>query len=459
MQRKLENDRPLETDAAEPDSWANVPESAEAAQDLEVVSDDEMHVEPEGEPEESEATDEESEAVEDDSEAKEEWHKDAQANHPRPKFSLPKLAAEEQAIVDRWWKEMTPVYHKMKADILLARVIEFLDARPRLFPHLYLHDECLFELGGALRRQGQSAQYIELLKRLRVEQPQTYVECFGYYDNDIIKELTLTGRRTEIPAYFNYFKQYADVDPDNCHKLINWLAWVGYEEELMDIAKGVAIPMIDSPNVIGGDFTLEWVLLREYFPFFEIRDASAEAADKVRQAHQTHLPPGDEPISKSTIHHILKAVGQQPQGWVKDKPPKDKKSYLVDIYWDFIGFLHWEKRCSWVRAIYLADQLQKYFFREEKPQNPFDLREKILDVHIGTTCKVFFTIDGVRSMAFLQAVIHYADYLAYHQAPAPQTRDQVMESCRALFPKVVKAIEGGDSSLRLYPTFEAFCKP
>ena len=107
----------------------------------------------------------------------------------------------------------------------------------------------------------------------------------------------------------------------------------------------------------------------------------------------------------------------------------------------------------------MAESLQEYLFRDLKPHDPFDLRENVLEPHIAGRYQSFFCIDGPLALAFLQVVVHYADYLAHHQAPTRQTRDQVMESCQALYPMVAAAIEGGDSSLRLYPTFEALCKP
>ena len=240
---------------------------------------------------------------------------------------------------------------------------------------------------------------------------------------------------------------------------MNWLAWAGYEEELMDLTQAVALPLVAAPNGFGGSFAIEWVLLREYFPFFEVRDSSLEAAGNIRQAHQTLLPPGDKPVTLTRIHTILHTVGQMPRGWVKDKPPKDKNTYLNDVHWDFVGYLHWEKRCGWVKAIYLAQRWQDYFFRDDKAQNPFDLGTENLEVHLVRRCRRFFHLKGALALSFLQAMVHYADYLAYHQAPTPQTRDQVLESCRALYAKAAKAVEGGDSSLRLYPSLEEQIEP
>ena len=76
---------------------------------------------------------------------------------------------------------------------LLQRTLEFLEQQPRLFRHLYLHDEFLFELGGALARAGRLDDYLALLRRLRREQPDTYLQCFGYYDHDLIAEAIRSG--------------------------------------------------------------------------------------------------------------------------------------------------------------------------------------------------------------------------------------------------------------------------
>ena len=443
-----------EMNSAEPDEWTKLPDTLEPAPDRQESMDDEEPTPPTGESPSGESA-----SAIGVSQRTEESLPEPRAIHPRPKFTLPQLASAEQTIVNEWWKGTMPVYQKMNAAVLLARILGFLDSQPRLFPHLYLHEECLFELGAALRREGRTTEFLALLQRVREEQSPTYVECFGYYDTDLIEELTLAGRRSEIAACLNYFKQYSDDDPDNCAKLMNWLAWADYEEELMDLAKAVSFSLLTSPNVIAGDFAMAWLLSREYFPYFEARDASLHAAGRIRQAHQLLLPRESTPMTLAQIQTVLTKVGQLSRGWMNDNPPKDKNSYLNDLRWDYIGYLRRERRCGWVRAIFLANRLGDYFLRDGSRHYPFDLRAKELEAHMARHLRSYFHIDGTLALGFLQAVVQYAGYLEYHQAPTPQMRDQVLDSCRALYPKVVKEMEAGDAAARRYSTFEALCAP
>ena len=137
---------------------------------------------------------------------------------PQIDLTLPELTPEDQALVDAWWAKVEPLWTQEDWDAreIHRHVIAFLEAHPRLFVHLRLDDELIFTLGGEYARLREWGTYVQLLMRLRREQPQMYVRSHPYYDFDIIVELILQGRQAEVPAYFNFFKQYPDSDPDMC---------------------------------------------------------------------------------------------------------------------------------------------------------------------------------------------------------------------------------------------------
>ncbi len=70
--------------------------------------------------------------------------------YPQIDNSIPAISESEQAIVDEWWEGFSPIYRDRDADEMIRRIVGFMEEHPNLFLHLYLDEECLFELGAEL---------------------------------------------------------------------------------------------------------------------------------------------------------------------------------------------------------------------------------------------------------------------------------------------------------------------
>jgi hypothetical protein len=103
--------------AGEPDSWADLPESADVAPDCEEIQDDPERLEKEGESIAGESSSRASEAAAGHPGAPTGGLREIRPLHPRPQFILPELAPEEQAIVDGWWKATRPVLSRRHAGL------------------------------------------------------------------------------------------------------------------------------------------------------------------------------------------------------------------------------------------------------------------------------------------------------------------------------------------------------
>ena len=152
--------------------------------------------------------------------------------YPQIDKSFPEISEAEQAIVDEWWEEFRPFYMARDADELIRRIVGFMEEHSTLFIHLYLDEECLFELGAELARRGEYRRHAELLQRIRKEHPEVYIRSHGYYDRDIITELILNGQREEISQYFNFFKEYPDSHPDELSEIIDLLLSANCQDAL-----------------------------------------------------------------------------------------------------------------------------------------------------------------------------------------------------------------------------------
>jgi ribulose bisphosphate carboxylase small subunit len=120
--------------------------------------------------------------VEDEKESDEESrHEEESPCYPKVDMNLPELLPEQKALIDTWWRETKPYFKKNDADEMLRRVLRFMEDWPKLFVHLGLEHEFLFELGAELGRRRQWSWHAELLRRIRIEHPEMYVRAFSQF--------------------------------------------------------------------------------------------------------------------------------------------------------------------------------------------------------------------------------------------------------------------------------------
>jgi len=55
--------------------------------------------------------------------------------YPKPREELPDLPAEQQALVDAWWKDFKPLFRNPDVDEMIRRVVGFMEEYPELFVH------------------------------------------------------------------------------------------------------------------------------------------------------------------------------------------------------------------------------------------------------------------------------------------------------------------------------------
>ncbi len=377
--------------------------------------------------------------------------------YPQVDQTLPELSPEDQALVDQWWKDALPSYKELDADEMLSRVEGFLEAHPALFPHLWLNEEFLFELGAELGRRQQWPVYARLLQRLRREQPTAYAFSFGYFDYDVIIEQILTGQTEEISPFLSYFKQYPDSQPDQCHALANLLAWRGLASPLCELAEAVAVPMLTSRNVINGGFALDWLIRREFVSFLETRDDSESAAGTILErlhALSTRLDLKLTP-SLPDIHRKLKMAAAPPTIMeLSQYKPRDHH-FLEDLEWNFGGYLCAHQAVNWTQARFAAEQLDHYvWWHGERNHDPFGFRPAEVEHCLVQTSRSFIALDGVRAVSMLQMLAWFVDYLKAAGGISETKRRQVRDLARSLFDQARRSVDSTDPAYRLCPVFE-----
>ncbi len=155
---------------------------------------------------------------------------DEGAVNPCPE--LPELFDDQQKIVEKWIDEFPNHYEKKNPDDTIARIRQFMNEYPDLFPYLYLEESTLFELGSELARRKQWSKYIDLLKEIRQKHPQMYQRGFEYFDQDLILDAIVAGN--SVSSYFDFFRKFPQHNSDKVYEIINLLAWTNREKELLE---------------------------------------------------------------------------------------------------------------------------------------------------------------------------------------------------------------------------------
>jgi hypothetical protein len=387
------------------------------------------------------------------------------AHSPDDKFRERIIAAAEadQQLVDAWWENVSPVYtstdNDAKCGWLLERTHAFLDKQPRLFRYLDLHEEFLFELGARLARAGRMDDHLALLRRLRKEQPEMYLQCFGFFDVGLLSDALRTGRREDIPACLDLFQQHPIREIDQFAKVVDLLAWRGYEAELRALLEPTAQTIADSPDVIDGDFGLLWLTHLAIFPFLEARDDSEQALDHLWQTTSaTGFFDDTEGSNREWLGRAVKMASRSVTEAHLDLKDTKNKWLQNDVGWSFTGWARRTNGLAWSSARFLAIALLDYWAWREKPKkkaSPFGLSEDRLDHYLAQCCRSFVGPNSVRALSTLQAFHYFTEYLAAHDYFSGANAARLQTTPARLYETIRDAVDACDCAYWICPTYEA----
>ena len=383
----------------------------------------------------------------------------------------PPLSPDDQELVDAWWAEVHPVYTAKrgleKSDWLLERVLAFLNSQPRLFRYLDLHEEFLFELEGALARAGHRPDHLALLRRLRREQPEMYLLCFGYHDMDLLAEALRTGQREEISELLELFRAHPIRHIDEFAKVVDLLAWRGCEPELRALLEPTAVTIAESSEVIDGDFGLLWLTEMTIFPFLEAADDSPAALDRLGE---TVGAVGLDDVTRADVREWLRRAvamaspSAAPPNW--DLAGTSDRRFQTDLSWHFTGWMRRTKGLTWIGARFLARALLDYlnWNSKEDRRKPATkssrkgfpgLNETGLDSYLAQRCRDIICINGVSAMSTLQAFHGFTEYLAAHDALDASAAVELQSAVERLYALLLEAVDHLDVARSLCPNYAA----
>lgn len=348
----------------------------------------------------------------------------------------PAISAEGSAIVDAWWK----AYLGMKdPDSILRHLDAFFQAHPDLVTNLELHDDVLFELETQLVKVGRGSDYIDLLRRIRVDFPDAYLKNFAFFDLDIIRYKVAAGHDPEgIEEYLNWFKEYPDSNPDHLFALVDFLMATECDQALVDLLEVTCYPVCRSPNVIGGGELLAPLVFSYQVPFLNQGWSEADLDSLVERMRAIRVPLNDE-LYRSGYHVQLfdEVLGELDEAFFSTfHDGLDIPDFYRAVTRNFMGWLHEEKQLSWMKALFYRSLVNQYLLsiipNGKRPKQPFIFSKRLIDGAVIQMAQKMLSLDATTVLGALNAIYWFAEYLHGRQAIPEEVCVEVQGWCEAL---------------------------
>jgi hypothetical protein len=328
---------------------------------------------------------------------------------------IPEISEQEQTIVDEWWqhyKEIAPNAGNVK-----QHLEHFFEAHPKLVQNLELHDGVLFELGAQMTRDGNSAEYVAFMERIRSEFADSYVKSHVYYDRDIIFYKVATGKKDEVPAFLNYFKEYPDHDADILFNLIRFLMATDCGEILTDLLADIYYPVCVSPKIMRGQEILNPLLVSYYGPYLENGYSDDDLLELVDRIKQLRISLVDHLYQPEFFKSFFDRILAEPTEWSIADCATNKDIYqrYKDISLNFMGYLRKERGMGWVKAEFFRELVNSYLVaiipEGKRPKKAFIFTRDLIEQIIGQRCRALFSLDCTNTLSLLRALFWFAEFL------------------------------------------------
>ena len=200
-----------------------------------------------------------------------------------------------------------------------------------------------------MTRDGNSAEYIAFMERIRSEFADSYVKSHVYYDRDIIFYKVATGKKDEVPAFLNYFKEYPDHDADILFNLIRFLMTTDCGEILTDLLADIYYPVCVSPKIMRGEDILKPLLVSYYGPYLENGYSDDDLLELVDRIKQLRISLVDHLYQPEFFKSFFDRILAEPTEWsIADcATNKDINQRYKDISLNFMGYLRKERGMGW----------------------------------------------------------------------------------------------------------------
>jgi hypothetical protein len=369
---------------------------------------------------------------------------------------VPEISAAETALVDAWWD----TYKKLKKpDDIRQHLETFFAEHPDLVENLELHHEVLFELGAQYVREGRHGEYINLLIRVRKEFPEAYLKSFGYYDEDLISYLVMTGRKAEIPEFLGLFKAYPSHDPNNLFKVLLYLMANNCQEIAISFVRDVYYEVCTSPGIIGGDNILEPLVHSYLIPFLRPDVSNKDMDTLAQQLREIKILLKEQYYTPDFLKKRLHFIFAEFTNWNISDCQTNKEIYTRydEVCLNFMGFLHEQKGKDWMAAEFFRKMVYLYLVyvipEGKRPKEAFVFTKNKIDRTLSRLCRDLIFLDSTRLCGSLNALYYFAEYLVHTNSITEEWAQQIQAWCTELFQSVFPSLVENYFPVKIFEQF------
>ena len=368
----------------------------------------------------------------------------------------PEISEQDQALIDSWWT----TYEKLTTpDQILQHLNTFFQAHPQLVENLYLHQECLFELGADLVRAGRSGEYIEFLQHLRDAFPSAYLKSFSYYDSDIVCYKIIHQGEDELQTYLNWFKEYPDVDPDSLYELIDFMIVSDYDDLAADLIEAVYDPLLRSPSVLRGGHLVNHLVLHYCAPYLDRGWSQPELAALTEQLKGIHASLRADWYQPDQLDRILSNIAGEldPEFFASYADQRDLDHFYYRTTQNFMGWLRKTQGYSWMKAQFYSSKALEYLLRiipaGKRPKRPFTITRQLVEQTVGIQYDMFLFPGAVETFSRLNGIYWLSAYLQQHAMLPEQEMREIQAWCTELWSIAEPKLRGGSIESEAFRRF------
>ena len=342
----------------------------------------------------------------------------------------------------------------MNTNQILKMIYEFNQKNPKLFKHLSLEKEVIFELCNALGKLEKWDEYFKLLKLLRIEQPKMYLQVYGSFDKFIIHHLISMERYHETLNYLDYFRLYCDSFPECIEEIVEIFVWIGLEKQLSVLYASIMKPITGTSDIdYFSDSAPYWFMLNSLKNvFFSIKNKDTNLNENLKLCLEVLYPDWIIIPSVEEVHSQYSWY----ESFIKfDFQKENYQNNFEVLKWKFTGFLHIDKGFNWLSSCFLAHQLTLYlektnFVFSENIEYFFKINLKL---YLKSNFSIIFFFNGLKTVSLLQALSFFSDYLESVSIVTNTHATNYRKKLKNTYNSLLERFEGVDPASRLINNF------
>ncbi len=338
----------------------------------------------------------------------------------------------ENENVTRLWDMINSLKYPEDTFKCLSIIETFIKTFPDLAAESCVIDE-MFYLEENLFRKNSHDMYCSLLETVEKYAPEFYNDEFEWFDLPRVREAIANKQIEKIGPLLERFKKDPVNTVDSLSEVVDLLAWAGFDNEVLELAKVTYKPLEDSDDILDSRFVINWI----YFDIFisvagtslTIDECLGRIEHRVTKALQLSLT--EQASSRDFYKNAITMLREDLFEW--DCPfGKDKELYefFINMGWQFMKYIKNTTGCTYYQAQFIVIKLQHYWHKYKT------MKHAKRSLYMITNEKIeqfTFSLESISAVAFLQSIWHFADYLHVHNRIDLQTKQDLQTYSKKLY--------------------------